>query len=47
MKDKILKAIMDGLEAQGIASQTDGGTIWVDDPASKKCFYIGIEECGK
>jgi len=47
MKDRIRNTIEAALKGAGIAYETDGETIWVDDPETGATHFIGIGECEK
>lgn len=47
MKDRILKIITDALAKAGERFDSDGESVWVDDPnGGRQSFVIGVNECG-
>ena len=47
MKDRILKIITDALAKAGEQFDSDGESVWVDDPdGGSQSFVIGVNECG-
>ena len=47
MKDRILKIITDALAKAGEKFDSDGESVWVDDPdGGRQSFVIGVSECG-
>ncbi len=47
MKDKIRNAIEAALDKAGVAYDTDGENIWIDDAESGKTYGIDIKECAE
>lgn len=45
MEDRIRDLITDALEKAGIPHDSDGTSIWVDDPETGKSYYVSIGGC--
>ncbi len=45
MEDRILDAITSAFENAGFSFDTDGTSVWVDDPETKKTYYVSIGGC--